>query len=84
MSVSITENCSLTCVHGWPKSVKQKKKDNERYATSIKNTKVASTKASYRKMKINRAASYDRQIESIKKQIENAKAGLARERKNKK
>ena len=61
-----------------------KKKDNERYATSIKNTKVASTKASYRKMKIDRAASYDRQIESIKKQIENAKAGLARERKNKK
>lgn len=61
-----------------------KKKDNERYATSIKNTKVASTKASYRKMKIDRAASHDRQIESIKKQIENAKAGLARERKNKK
>lgn len=61
-----------------------KKKDNERYATSIKNTKVASTKASYRKMKIDRAASHDRQIESIKKQIENAKAGLARERKNRK
>lgn len=61
-----------------------KKKDNERYATSIKNTKVASTKASYRKMKIDHAASHDRQIESIKKQIENAKAGLARERKNKK
>lgn len=61
-----------------------KKKNNERYATSIKNTKVASTKASYRKMKIDRAASHDRQIESIKKQIENAKAGLARERKNKK
>lgn len=61
-----------------------KKKDNERYATSIKNTKVTSTKASYRKMKIDRAASHDKQIESIKKQIENAKAGLARERKNKK
>lgn len=61
-----------------------KKKDNERYATSIKNTKVASTKASYRKMKIDRAAAHDRQIESIKKQIENARAGLARERKNKK
>ena len=26
MSVSITENRSLTCVHGWPKSVKQKRK----------------------------------------------------------
>lgn len=38
----------------------------------------------YRKMKIDRAASHDRQIESIKKQIENAKTGLARERKNKK
>lgn len=60
-----------------------KKKDNARYATSIKNTQSASTKASYRKMKIDRAASHDRQIESIKKQIENAKANLARERKNK-
>ena len=51
-----------------------KKKDNARYATSIKSTKVASTKASYRKMKIDRAAAHDRQIESLKKQIENAKA----------
>ena len=35
-------------------------------------------------MKIDRAAAHDRQIESIKKQIENARSGLAREKKKKK
>ena len=34
-------------------------------------------------MKIDRAAAHDRQIESLKKQIENAKARLASERKKK-
>lgn len=57
-----------------------KKKDNERYAGYIKNASTPSSKASYRKAKIDHAASHDRTIESLKRQIENAKATLARER----
>ncbi len=57
-----------------------KKKDNERYAGYIKSASSPSSKASYRKSKIDRAASHDRQIESIKRQIDTAKANLARER----
>lgn len=57
-----------------------KKKDNERYAAYIKGASSASSKASYRKQKIDRAASHDRRIESLKREIENAKASLARER----
>ena len=56
-----------------------KKRDNEHYATLIKSAS-SSFKASYRKSKIDRAASHDRQIESIKRQIDSAKANLARER----
>ena len=58
-----------------------KKKDNERYAGYIKNASSTSSKASYRKQKIDHAASHDRRIESLKREIESAKAGLARERK---
>lgn len=57
-----------------------KKKDNERYAGYIKSASSPSSKASYRKQKIDRAASHDRQIESLKRQIESAKDSLARER----
>ena len=60
---------------------KAKKKDNERYANMIKNTSLASSKATYRKSKVDRAASHDRAIESLKRQIENAKANLAKARK---
>ena len=60
-----------------------KKKDNERYAALIKSASSPSSKASYRKSKIDRAASHDRQIESIKRQIENCKDNIARERKRK-
>lgn len=56
-----------------------KKRDNEHYATLIKSAS-SSYKPSYRKSKIDRAASHDRQIESIKRQIDSAKASLARER----
>lgn len=38
------------------------------------------SKASYRKSKIDRAASHDRNIESLKRQIESAKESLKRER----
>ena len=60
-----------------------KKKDNEYYASLVKNASSPSSKASYRKSKIDRAASHDRQIESIKRQIENCKDNIARERKRK-
>lgn len=54
--------------------------DNERYASLVKSASSPSSKASYRKTKIDRAASHDRQIESYKRQIDSAKASLARER----
>ena len=60
-----------------------KKSDNERYAGYIKNASSPSSKASYRKQKIDHAASHDRNIESIKRQIENCKENIARERKRK-
>ena len=57
-----------------------KKRDNERYAGYIKNATSTSSKASYRKQKIEHAASHDRHIENLKRQIESAKEDLARER----
>ena len=57
-----------------------KKRDNERYAGYIKSATSTSSKASYRKQKIEHAASHDRHIESLKRQIESAKESLARER----
>ena len=58
-----------------------KKRDNEYYARQIKNATSPSSKASYRKSKIDRAASHDRDIEYYKRQIESAKESLARLRK---
>ncbi len=55
-----------------------KKKDNAYYANLIKKATTPSGKASYRKSKIDRAASHDRRIESLKRDIENAKASLKR------
>lgn len=57
-----------------------KKRDNEHYASLIKGTSSPSNKASYRKQKIDHAASHDRNIESIKRQIESAKDSLKREK----
>ena len=57
-----------------------KKRDNERYAGYIKNATSTSSKASYRKQKIDHARSHDLRIESLKRQIESAKESLARER----
>ena len=62
------------------KEKEAKKSDNERYASLVKSASSPSSKASYRKTKIDRAASHDRQIESYKRQIDAAKASLARER----
>lgn len=55
-----------------------KKKDNAYYADLIKRAATPSAKASYRKSKIDRAASHDRRIESLKRDIENAKVSLRR------
>ena len=55
-----------------------KKRDNERYASLIKGTTSASSKASYRKSKIDAAARHDRQIESYKRDVESAKNSLKR------
>jgi len=63
------------------KEKEAKKRDNERYAGYIKNASTPSAKASYRKQKIDHAASHDRCIESIKRDIERAKENLANERK---
>ena len=57
-----------------------KKRDNERYAGYIKNASSTSSKASYRKQKIEHAAAHDRRIESLKREIERVKESLARER----
>ena len=62
------------------KEKEAKKRDNERYAGYIKNASTPSSKASYRKQKIDHAASHDRHIESIKRDIERAKESLASER----
>ena len=57
-----------------------KKKDNAYYADLVKRATSPSSKASYRKQKIDHAASHDRRIESLKREIENAKESLKRER----
>lgn len=57
-----------------------KKRDNERYASLIKGTSSPSSKASYRKSKVDAAARHDRQIDYLKRQIESAKESLKREK----
>jgi hypothetical protein len=60
------------------KEKEAKKKDNENYARLIKGASSPSSKASYRKNKIDRAAYHDRQVEAYKRQIESAKEALKR------
>ena len=55
-----------------------KKKDNAYYADMIKRATSTSTKASYRKSKISKAASHDKRIESLIRDVENTKASLKR------
>ena len=57
-----------------------KKRDNERYAGLIKRASSPSSKASFRKSKVDYAAHHDRNIESLKRQIERAKESLKREK----
>ena len=60
------------------KEKEAKKRDNERYASLIKGASSPSSKASYRKQKIDKAAYHDRQIESLKRQIESCKESIKR------
>lgn len=53
-----------------------KKRDNAHYASLIKSTSSPSSKASYRKAKIDRAAQHDRKIESLKDKIESARRSM--------
>jgi hypothetical protein len=60
------------------KEKEAKKRDNENYSRYIKNASSPSTKASYRKSKVDAAARHDRQIEYLTRQIESAKDSLKR------
>ena len=62
------------------KEKEAKKRDNEKYADSIKRASTTERKAYFRKEKVARAAAHDRQIESIKRDIERAKESLKREK----
>lgn len=55
-----------------------KKRDNENYSRWIKGASSPSSKASYRKSKIDAAARHDRQIEYYKREIERTKDSLKR------
>lgn len=55
-----------------------KKRDNARFASYIKSASSPSSKASYRKRKIDAAASHDRRIESLKRSLESVKSSLRR------
>lgn len=60
------------------KEKEAKKRDNENYARWIKGATSPSSKASYRKSKIDAAARHDRRIEQYKRDIESAKESLKR------
>lgn len=53
------------------------------YADLVKRASSPSSKATYRKNKIDAAVRHDRAIENLKRQIESTKESLARERKRK-
>ena len=54
------------------------KRDNENYARLIRGTSSPSSKASYRKGKIDRSEAHKRQINSLKLQIAQAQLNKAR------
>lgn len=63
------------------KEKEAKKRDNEYYSRQIKSASSSSSKASYRKSKIDKAAYHDRRIESLKRDIQSAQDALKRLRK---
>ncbi len=56
----------------------RKKRDNESFARLIKGASTPAAKASYKKRKIDCAATHDRHIENWKLDIERLKVDLAR------
>lgn len=62
------------------KEKEAKKKDNAYYADLVKRASTPSSKASYRKSKIDAAARHDSAIDSLKRQIESARESLKREK----
>ena len=54
------------------------KRDNANYANLIKNASSTSTKATYRKNKIDKAAAHDRRIEYLKNEVERTRDALKR------
>lgn len=54
------------------------KRDNESYARMIRNASTPSSKASYRKSKVDRAESHKRTIESLQRQIAQAQLNKTR------
>mgnify|MGYP004481789379 CR=1 FL=1 len=63
------------------KEKEAKKKHNAYYTDMVKRASSPSSKASYRKAKLDHAAAHNRQIESIKRSIEACKKNIERERK---
>ena len=55
-----------------------KKRDNANYASLIRNALSTSTKATYRKSKIDKAAAHDRRIEYLKNEVERTRDALKR------
>ena len=60
------------------KEKEAKKRDNERYASLVKGASSPSSKAMYRKQKIDKSAYRDRQIEYLKRQVERTRETLKR------
>lgn len=54
------------------------KRDNESYARMIRNASTPSSKANYRKSKIDRAESHKRTIESLQRQVAQAQLNKTR------
>ncbi len=54
------------------------KRDNESYARLIKSASTPSTKASYRKSKVDKAESHKRNIESLQRQVAQAQLNKTR------
>ncbi len=81
MSVEYYRKRLIDLRHDLEREKEAKKRDNSRYADLVKGASSPSMKASYRRQKIDHAASHDRRIESLKRQIESAKDSLARARK---
>lgn len=53
-----------------------KKRDNANYVRLINGASSATTKAFYRKSKIDRAAAHDRRIADLKRQVETTRSAM--------